>query len=199
MMAGMTDYTGVGLETIVPHLENWRNSTAEVIENLRGLQNQVDILRNRLSSPDALSGYLDYFIDLFERYLSDFKRLLAELTLGIKDAHVQIVKRIYESSTLEENISIRFKNEHIDCQMKDENLRWLVDKIYSETRGMLIDYQDLSNLAPRLSTFVGTDSGSSLNSIDRYFAMIAIEEARKSIPRIRSRVRKLGLLWLRTE
>jgi len=36
-----------------------------------------------------------------------------------------------------------------------------LDKIYSETRSMLVDFYDLSNVIPRLRTYVGPASSAS--------------------------------------
>lgn len=176
-MAGMTDYTGVSMDVILAHLSDWRDSTADTIKNLKNLRDQVETNRNKLDRPNEIIDFIDYFVDLFKRYEGDFARLLAEMPRGVNDAHVQIMRQIYDSSKLEERLCVTFKQDHIELSLKDESLRWLVDKIYQETRGMIIDYCDLSNAVPRLRTFVGIyDQGA-----DRRFAAMAIEEARNSI------------------
>jgi hypothetical protein len=75
---------------------------------------------------------------------------------SVGDAHVQIVEQIYKSASWEERNCVVFKQEHTEHGLQDEGLRWLLDDIYAESRQMLIDYKDLSNLVPRLRTFVGT-------------------------------------------
>lgn len=156
LFAGMTDYTGVPFAAILSHLSDWRDATAASMGILNGLRREVDKYSDGLDRPRDLLGYLDYFIDLFSRYLGDFERLLTELPRGVNDAHVEMVKQIYDGASQEERNCVAFKNEHIECSLKDENLRWLVDDIYAESRQMLIDYKDLSNVVPRLRTFVGT-------------------------------------------
>lgn len=155
-MAGMTDYTGVAINVVLVHLREWRDETARCIEALKHLQEEAERCRQQLSRADAIVTYVRYFVDLLERYLGDFDRLLVELPQLVTAAHVDIVQQIYDSASFEEEKCVRFTRDHIDREMKDETLRWLVDDIYRQSRGMLIDYHDLSNLVPRLRTFVGT-------------------------------------------
>ncbi|HTD22498.1 MAG TPA: deaminase [Terriglobales bacterium] len=176
--AGMTDYTGVPMDVILSHLRDWRDNTVDTISQLKRLQERVDKQRDKLDSPDDVSQYIDFFVDLFTRYQGDFERLLTELPRNVSDAHLEILRQIYESSKRAEDSCIRFKQDHIARGLKDESLRGLVDRIYAESRDMVIDYKDLSNLIPRLRTFVGTNYADD----DRRFALMAIEEAQKSVP-----------------
>ncbi len=155
-LAGMTDYTGAPMSVILSHLRGWRTATADTIENLRAFRGKVERERKKLHSPEDILSYIQYFISLFERYLGDFERLLNELPNGVSSAHVEIVQQMYSSSKYEEQVCINFKHEHIERSLKDERLRGLIDDIYGESRQMLIDCRDLSNLTPRLRTFVGT-------------------------------------------
>lgn len=155
LMAGMTDYTGVSLDVILAHLRDWRDETAECIETLSHLQGEVERHRQQLNRSGDIIAYVSFFNDLFGRYLGDFDRLLTELPRLVTAAHVEIVQQIYDSASHEEEYSVRFKSDHIEGQMKNEGLRWLVDDIYKQSRGMVSDYRDLSNLVPRLRTFVG--------------------------------------------
>lgn len=152
----MTDYTGASIDVILAHLRDWRDETARCIEALKHLQEETERYRQQLNRANGIVTYITYFLDLLERYLGDFDRLLAELPRLVTAAHVDIVQQIYDRAASEEEKCVRFSQDHIDCEMKDEALRWLVDDIYKQSRGMLIDYHDLSNLVPRLRTFVGT-------------------------------------------
>lgn len=182
IIAGMTDYTGVAMDVILSHLRDWRDGTMSSIGELKQLLGEVDTRRDRLDSPSDIVEYVSFFIDLLSRYAVDFERLLAEMPSNVTDAHVQIVRQIYDSSSHEENRCVRFDSDHIERGLKDESLRSLVDRIYAESRDMLIDYRDLSNLGPRLRTFVGTmpKHGDDAEA-DRRFALMAIEEARRSV------------------
>jgi len=181
IFAGATDYTGVPMEAILSRLRNWRENTASTVKELSQLRTEVEANQDRLDWPQEILEYIDFFIDLLGRYVGDFDRLLTELPRSVSEAHVQIVRQIYDSASHEERHCVRFTNEHINRHLKDESLRWLVDNIYSESRDVLIDYKDLSNLVPRLRTYVGTVNPSAADD-DRRFAVMAIEEAAKSVP-----------------
>lgn len=155
LFVGMTDYTGVSMEDILSHLRDWHDGTVECIEALRSFETEVEDHRQQLESPNDILAYIRYFIDLLERYAADFERLLRELPEFVTEAHVEIVQQIRESASLEESKGSRFARDHVEAGVKDEALRWLVDGIYQQSAGMLFDYHDLSNLAPRLRTFVG--------------------------------------------
>jgi diguanylate cyclase (GGDEF)-like protein len=155
-IAGMTDYTGVPLGDIFSHIGDWRDETVHCVEELRRLDREVEAHQERLDWSDDIREYIAFFIDLLGRYVGDFDRLLRDMPLSVSDAHVEVIRQIYESSRHEEDRCVTFKREHIIRGLKDEKLRWLVDEIYSQSRGMLIDYRDLSNIVPRLRTFVGT-------------------------------------------
>jgi hypothetical protein len=155
IMVGMTNYTGAAFEDILAHPREWRDATIEDIRQLRQLRLQVEANRTRLDRPGVILSFIDHFIGLFPRYLGDFQRLLQELPGGVGERHVEIVRQLYESSDEEQHYCTIFTQRHIDRDLKDEEMRGLLDEIYAVVRGRLNDYQDLSNLRPRLATFVG--------------------------------------------
>lgn len=155
LTAGMTDYTGVPLDTILAHLRDWRDETERCLRTLRQHLCDVEKQRVQLDDPDDVIVYINLMIDLFTRYLFDFERLVAELPRSVTEAHIEIIQQINASASAEERHCIRFKRNNIERPLKDEGLRRLVDEIYRNSRSMMIDYQDLSNLVPRLRTFVG--------------------------------------------
>ena len=155
-IAGMTDYTGVPLNEILSHIRDWRDQTNQAISNLRRLASEVEANHSNLRFPDQILEYISYFINLFERYSGDFSRLTTELPVQVFEAHVEIARQIYDSAQHEDRFCRQFKEDHIESGVKDESLRWLVDRVYSESTGMLADYRDLSNLVLRLRTFVGS-------------------------------------------
>jgi diguanylate cyclase (GGDEF)-like protein len=144
------------MDVILSHLGAWRDETARCIEELRRLDREVGRCGERLDWPDDIRNYIAFFIDLLGRYASDFDRLLTEMPRSVTNAHVEMVQQIYESASYEENHCITFKREHIERSLKDEELRSLVDEVYSQSRSMLNDYRDLSNVVSRLRTFIGT-------------------------------------------
>lgn len=170
IIAGMTDYTGVDLNTMVEHLVEWKENTNRTIKNLENYLESVRDNRDRIYGLGDIESYLTSFINLFKRYVLDFSRLVQELPVNVNQRHIDILEQIYESSKLEENQCVSFKHDHIERSLKDESLRYsLIDKIYADSRGQIVDYKDLSNLSYRLKTFVGSKSdvsGTSLSNID---------------------------------
>lgn len=158
-MVGMTDYTGASFEDIMAHLQDWRRGTDEDIQKLRDLRLQVEENRAHLDAPQLILLYIDHFLSLFTRYRGDFERLLEELPHGVAERHVEIVRQLFKSSDFETHATMRFSEQHIHRDLKDESLRHLVDEIYRVTRGRLDDNQDLSNLRSRLATYIGKGSG----------------------------------------
>lgn len=155
LLAGMTDYTGVSFDDILLHLGDWRDLTAQTITTLQRLREEVEKYSDRLDYPEHVRDYINYFADLFTRYLNDFERLVTESRHSVTNSHLEIVEQLCTSSSHEEHICIQFRRDHIHRSIKDESLRYLVDEIYRETRGLLVDYKDLGNLLLRLRTFVG--------------------------------------------
>ena len=89
--------------------------------------------------------------------MGEFDRLLRELPSGVRQSHVDSILAIYESARFEDQVCVQFKRDHIERYIADDNLRYnVVDKIYGKSRDRLADFWDLSNLAPRLQTLVGT-------------------------------------------
>jgi len=162
----MTDYTGVSLEDIVEHLRDWKRNTDEAISLLEGHLSNVVNARDRLDGPEDIEGYIKACIDLFTRYSFDFGRLIQELPQRVEQRHIEIVNQIFRNSVNEDSTCTAFKRGHIERTLRDERLRGLLDRIYIDTRGMITDYRDLSNLAPRLRTFLGGSQPASKVSVD---------------------------------
>ena len=159
IMAGMTDYTGVSLDDILVHFREWKEHTEQTIGELEQLKTAVHSSAGRLHNPRGMIHYIDYFTDLFSRFANEFGRLLRELPMGVRQSHVDAVRAIYNASRRADDVCLQFKREHIERDIEDDNLRYnVVDEIYGKSRDRLANYLDLSNLAPRLQTLVGTST-----------------------------------------
>ena len=169
IICGMTDYTGVDLETIVDHLKDWKLNTEGTINELNRHLTSVHENWDRIDNPSDIEWFINDFIDLFKRYVGDFTRLISELPRTVEQRHIDILDQIYENSEFKDNSCVHFKHEHIERALKDESLRILIDEIYANTREQILDYKDLSNLHSRLKTYVGhsfNNSTSVLKNID---------------------------------
>ncbi len=153
-MAGMTDYTSVPLSDILDQLSDWRFILVSDIDSLEVKKSKVREANSFLENPQEVLRYIDYFIDLLQRYKGDIERLLKELRDGVSDRHVEIVMQIAQSLDIEETRCIRFKRNEIQKKLRYEKMRPLLDEIYRDSRQALIDLKDLSNIAPRLRTYI---------------------------------------------
>ncbi len=153
MIAGMTDYTGVGMKDILAHLHDWQAMTEKTIVALRLLRKDVESRLEVFEDPTGVLDYIDDFCDLFERYASDFRRLVEELPDGVRESHVETVSQLYRRSRLEDEECVKFKREFIQHGLRNEQARPILDAIYAEARDTIADYRDLSNLEVRLRAF----------------------------------------------
>lgn len=156
-LVGMTDYTGVSLHDILDPLRQWERVTDKAVTRLNEHLIQVRRDKERLKNAKEVVNYCLFFQDLFGRYLFDIRRLIKELPAGVKEGHVEIVRQLFQSAKSEDDVCVRFKNDWVYKSLPDESMRPLLDRIYADTRDILMDYRDFSNLVPRLKTFVGDE------------------------------------------
>ena len=165
IIAGFTDYTGVDIYDIIEHMKEWLSDTKEAIDKLKDYKKEVKLLKDRLDDPDDILDYIHHFIDLFERYSNDFSRLINELAVSVEPRHIETVKQIRRSSDYEEKSCVQFKSDHIATTLEDESLRnTLLDPIYEDTRGIIVNYYDLSNVSSRLEALVGTQTSGKIQT-----------------------------------
>jgi hypothetical protein len=155
-IAGGTDYTGVSLGDIYEHLRQWRESTNKLIQKLAKYKSQVIIEQNKIDYAYDVIDFIELSIDLFSRFLSDYDRLLAQIPRGVTEIHIEIISQIVTRSDYHERSCVQFKQDHIEKNLRDESMRPLLDQIYAETRGEVINYSDLHNVIPRLKTYIGS-------------------------------------------
>lgn len=156
-VAGMTNYTGVPLADIEVHLREWESNTAAAAHKLDDFAVRVSQVSVKLKNPREVERFCRRYAELFRRYAVDFHRLIAEIPNGVRASHVQLVRQLYEDARIEDNSILRFRNDFVYTSLLDESLRPFLDDVYSEAREVMIDFQDLSNLAARLETYVGVE------------------------------------------
>jgi hypothetical protein len=153
-MAGMTDYTGVPLDDILEHMRAWRENLAT---DVVALGNMLARLQALPDGPEKGGGrdHAMYFVDLLGRYMADFDRLIAEIPTGVRPRHVEMVRQLSDSSRGAEDLCVLFKQRYrLDMRGDDEPAIALCSEIYVRTREAVIDLLDLSNVLPRLQTYV---------------------------------------------
>ena len=171
IFAGNTDYAGVGIDDIIYHLKDIRDLTYDTIQKLQSYRKKAQLNQQKLNNPRDVFNCIDYLSDLFNRYLGDLDILVKELNYSVEERHIEIINQILSSNKSEETVCVNFARENINDQLKDESMRGLLDIIYSNSRGLFINYQDLANMVIRLKTFVGSSpkSDSSTDTSDEIF------------------------------
>jgi hypothetical protein len=166
IIGGYPDYRGVQLPDLIGDLKEYRDTLKQAIEEFQSLKLEVEKYAGRLDNPQELLNCVVYFISLFSGHLEDIRRLVEELPLGVKEKHIEIVKQIYESCKYENKTNYRaFKEEFISRELKDESMRYLLDKICQLFGGVALDLCSLGDLNTRLGTFLG-DSLDEKKAID---------------------------------
>ena len=157
VIGGWTDYSVASLELIISDLEeDYLPHTVEDRKKLEELKKEVKATFERLDKPEEIINYIECYIILFQSFEYDLKRVLNELSHGVENRHVDIVKQIWERSCYEEKYSNReFKNEHI-IGLDDGLAHSLLSEIYSVSGNLLVHNKNLGDLSTRLKTFVGS-------------------------------------------
>lgn len=167
ILAGMTDFTGVPITDITQHLEDWRRRTDSAIEALVHGIEKVRDQSSLFEDPEEAVSFGEYFIDLFSRYKHDLDRLTNEVPNGVTQAHVEIVEQMYRSSKHEDAVAAEFKRDWISKRLPNEEARPVLSNLYVNARRLLTDFRDLSNLVPRLKTFVSAPIAASPREAER--------------------------------
>jgi len=156
----MTDYTGVPLKDILYNFEKRISFSLKTISNLQKYEIQVKNNDKLIENSNCVLDFIGHFIDVFSRYNNDIRTLIHELPNGMRESHIEILNQLYESSISEEKYTISFKGDWVHKPLPHEEMRPLLDRIYSETRGLVGDYSDLPNIVRRIKTYRRSDEDS---------------------------------------
>jgi len=157
----MTDFTAVSLDDILSSFCGWLTHTSKTIDLLESYEISVENNRSLIESPNEVLTFIRIFGDLFSRYKNDLEILIAEMPNRVVEGHIEIVRQLNDSARYEEELTIQFKNDWVHKSLPHEEVRPLLDNIYANTRDLLVDYKDMSNILPRLKTFLRPHSISS--------------------------------------
>ncbi len=90
------------------------------------------------------------------------------------EQHLSALRDLHADSKEQEEICLRFKEQHIEDVALPNVLRPLMDDIYATARSQLLDYKDISNFVPRLERFVGTSAISRMRRGFLVFVVVAV-------------------------
>jgi hypothetical protein len=154
-IAGVRDYTGASLEELIADINQLYADTLSLIPELHKIEEEVRKNSGKLDDPDDILSVIRYHISLFEDYAKDLRRLVDELPQRVEDSHIKIIKNIHENATIHSGgMILEFKKDHIIRRLKDEELRPLLDEIYSSIRQHLGAIRSLSALKGQLATYI---------------------------------------------
>lgn len=88
--------------------------------------------------------------------MADLDRLLQELSFGVEARHIALLEQAYRLSRDGEEVCVQLKpRNHLGWIDQEDDDQVFLGDIYARTRGSMIDLRDLSNVAPRLQTYIG--------------------------------------------
>lgn len=96
-----------------------------------------------------------FFSNKFNIYFKDIKRVITEVKSGVYQRHISTLDQVYRDSQSMEAKCVNFKDHYSEVHDTDKVGNAMND-IYSYSREMLIDLQDLSNLNEVLATHITT-------------------------------------------
>ena len=156
IFAGTTDYSHQSFDDIVNDLESELKNVAVFVEKI---QNNIDKLKLNDywsgSVPFNFSSIVAYAIKHFNTTETEFQDIIQGIKRDVKKHHCKRLQTIAEVAS-EINIKIGLIW-HRQYDKKDyENANFMiVESIYRDTRDVAVDLLDISNLAARLTDFIG--------------------------------------------
>lgn len=156
-LTGFPNFAVARLIDIIQYLVEVREESNKIYQNLNAYKQEVEENREKLDEPDDILNYIDHFLKIVENYSNEIKRLSLELKSSVKKEHVISFEQLYDDCiNVNEYYCKGFKSEHINRKLKDEELRYLVDMIHSNTSGLMYSFRNFGQIKKRLEALVGT-------------------------------------------
>lgn len=149
-VAGDTNYIGTDIGDLRDNLADWIDKIDDTIAILVTSRNEVTERREDLDFPDSILDFIQTMIGELQRFNSDFERLFDELPVSIEHKHYEVSQMLYRRCRELDHLCRHFKAEHINIELRSETNRPLLDRIYEESRGMVLDLGDLNGFSRRL-------------------------------------------------
>jgi len=162
---------GAKLDDIQLHLIRLRSETEETIGVLDECLAETIKNRSQVNNVEEIGFFIECMAEEMQRFSNVFERLISELPTAVEPKHLRMLQEIVDYSKDLDHVCLEFKRQHIEAQLKDESLRWLIDRIYKESRSQILTFKSLSGLVINLETFVGTtghDHSVSVDDIDAF-------------------------------
>jgi hypothetical protein len=157
---------GATLDDIQRYLIKSRDETEASIKVLAEYRDEVNDNCERIRAPDDVSFYIECIIEELQKFLKVFERLIAEVPRSVEPRHPKLVRDAANWSRELDLLCMEFKRQHTEDRVKDESMRWLLDKVYKESRSQIRTYRNLRGLDEQLETYVGSTNYNLPLSID---------------------------------
>jgi hypothetical protein len=135
---------------VLEHLRAWRADTLETLESLGAARQRIEAQARQMESPEAAVEYVVFFLDLFGRVVADLDRVVDEVPLGVRRAHVDTLRQIASNAAAEQRRCLMFRDKWISRPLPFEEVRPLLNQIATDTRSQLDDYAEMTRAAARL-------------------------------------------------
>lgn len=158
LVAGATNYTHQSFEDMVIDLQDWRQSLQAATLEISGIVSALEDEGYWRRVPLSFASLVARALKLFNTGISEIGEVLEDLHREVRADHVLRLSRLGNAADeLNRNLG-RAWNDRIEMSKSigygDEHFQ-MVERVYRETRSMVGDMIDLSNLAARLEDFVG--------------------------------------------
>ena len=131
-------------------LRRIRAATMDTTELLRSSKLVVEANTRQLENPKAIVEYLDFFLELFARTVSDFDRLIAELAQGFGQEHLDLLRQVANNAAAEQRRCLIFRDRWINKPLPYEQMRPVLNQISNDSRDQLTEYKALLTAADQL-------------------------------------------------
>lgn len=165
-VAGDTNYIGTDISDLRDNLTDWTDKLDDTISTLLISRHEVLGRHHELSNLDSILEFIETMISEFQGFNADLEMLFQGLPVSIEDRHIEISLTLYRRSRELDFLCRHFKAEHINVSLENENNRPLLDRIYKESRGMVLDLSDLNGFSQRLKSLAGNQERPAKISIE---------------------------------
>ena len=159
LLGGMTDYSHQSFSDILNDLEyelnrttSFRDAIQTHIATLEGNKYWKEVV------PSHFRDCIYYALRHYNTSIDEFADIRKDLLLEVKEHHVKRLEKISKvAQEINVDIGKIWHREYYNKDYGNANFR-IVEDIYGDTRDMAVNLLDISNIAGRLTDFIGKKS-----------------------------------------
>jgi hypothetical protein len=144
-------------DDIAGHLRMRRDELRERIDALSAYRERAEAHQQQLESPRAVSEYIAFFADFFERAAGELDRVAEELPAGLRQSHVDALRQLASNAAAEGRRCVQFRDKWINRPLPYEAVRPLLNQLSIDTRDQLAELRELTKTADQLKTLAGPE------------------------------------------